>query len=173
MLERLPEQTNISPDDTHSFHLANYRMKQNKAFRQILGAAATKYTGENKMEYKPWKEALERETQGLQLDAYQKLDLLKARTAGEAHDAIQPSLLVQQESSPDRALTMAWSALDKRFFTVQRPSQQLIQQLLHGPTVNSDEPGALSTFAEVCEAIVFLKSQNQTAFASLDECSTK
>ena len=68
---------------------------------------------------------------------------------------------------------MAWSALDKRYFTAQRPSQQLIQQLLHGPTVNSDEPGALSTFAEVCEAIVFLKSQNQTAFASLDEWSTQ
>ena len=113
------------------------------------------------MEYKPWKVALEREIQGLQLDAYQKFDLLRARTAGEANDTIQPLLLVQQESSPERALTMAWSALDKRYFTAQRPSQQLIQQLLHGPTVNSDEPGTISTFADICESVVFLKANIQ------------
>ena len=68
---------------------------------------------------------------------------------------------------------MAWSALDKRYFTAQRPSQQLLQQLLHGPTVNSDEPGTLSTFADICESVVFLKSQHPTAFASLDEYSTQ
>ena len=44
------------------------------------------------MNYRPWKEALEREVQGLHLDAFQMLQLLEARTDGIALEIVKNNL---------------------------------------------------------------------------------
>ena len=81
---------------TQNDQAADFQMKKNNAFKQILGAHAIKFEGLSKTEYKPWKEALQRGVIGLDLDAHQWPDLLRVRTSGEA---LQPTVVIQQESS--------------------------------------------------------------------------
>ena len=150
----------------------DHQFKLNKAFKHILGAPATQFEGSNKIEYKPWKEALHREVDGLDLSAHQWLDLLRVRTTGDAQAALKPSMIIQQELSAEDALDSAWKTLDQRYWTAQRPSQQLIANLLHGPTVIADDPIELSNFASSCETILFLKQRDPLSFASLDEHTT-
>ena len=78
-------------------------------------------------------------------------------------------MIIQQELSAEDALEKAWQTLDQRYWTAQRPSQQLMVKLLHGPIVSSDDPAELSTFASNCEAALFLKQRDTVSFASLDE----
>ena len=65
------------------------KLKRNKAFKQILNSQAEQFDGKNVMGYKPWKDALNREIDGLDLDANQKMDLLLMRTTGIAKDFVQ------------------------------------------------------------------------------------
>ena len=70
------------------------QMKQNKAFKQLLGAPATKLDGSNRLKLKPWREALNREVKGLDLEADHWLDLLQTRTSGQDHTALQHTLII-------------------------------------------------------------------------------
>ena len=61
---------------------ADHQMKINKAFKQLLASRATIFDGKDCTKYKPWKEAISREVEGMQLSHGQWLDLLRARTSG-------------------------------------------------------------------------------------------
>lgn len=82
-------------------HADLLRIKVNKDFKQTLAAPATNFDGKSSLKYMPWKEALQREVEGLDLDAYQWLDLLRVRTSGKARTALQPTIIIQQDSSND------------------------------------------------------------------------
>ena len=114
-----------------------------------------------------------REVQGLQLDDAQWMDLLQARTSHGALDALQSSLITQQEYSATEALTNAWSVLEEKYRTPQRPAQQLLHHLLQGPVITTDEPEQLYTFATSCEAAIYMKQRDSPGFASLDEYTTQ
>ena len=80
--------------------------KRNKAFKQILDARATVFDGSSRLQYLDWKEALQREVLGLNLTAYQWMDLLQVRTTNAAFDVIQPARILQRETSPEQALEL-------------------------------------------------------------------
>ena len=86
------------------------------------------------MGYKPWKDALNIEIDGLNLDANQRMDMLLMRATGIAKDFVQHSRDAYLQDDPEQALQILWTALDKRFVTRQKPARNLLQSLLQGPT---------------------------------------
>ena len=171
--DRLEEGSVHSSHSAQSIQELDYKMKVNKAFKSVLTAPAVKFDGHNKLAYTPWKDALMREVEGLELTDAQWLDLLYARTSNGALDALQPAMIIQQECSAREALLSALPVLKETYYTPQRPSQHLVQRLLYGPAITPDKPEDLFTFASCCEATLFMKQRNVTAFASLDEHNTQ
>ena len=98
------------------------------------------------------------------------MDLIHARTTKEANAAIQPARLLQRETSPEEALDIAWHFLDKRFSTSQMPSQQLLDDILHGPIITSS---SVTEFAHQCQAAVLLRRSHPGSLTSLDELTTQ
>ena len=93
------------------------KMRIMKTFKQIRDRPnAEKYEGKSsRVLYSLWKDALEREVADLELDSTQWLDLLKARTKGEAHQVVQEAAYLSLETSPEKALEHAWRYLDNEF----------------------------------------------------------
>ena len=59
-----------------------WNLKRDKAFKQLISSQATTYDGTNCMEYRPWKDELEREASNLHFTPSQGLQLLGKRTTG-------------------------------------------------------------------------------------------
>ena len=99
------------------------KLKTSKALKQIMDANKEKYDGRDLVKYQLWKMALKEEVSYLEtLDPTQWLELLKIRTKGDAREAVDRACQMQQESTPEQTLSMAWKFLDKRFQTSQKPS---------------------------------------------------
>ena len=82
-------------------------LKLNKAFRQVLEAKNPEcYSGENIAHYMPWKQALHREVEHLtEMTSMQWINLVKARTKGEAREAVEQACELLSETSP----SSSWS----------------------------------------------------------------
>ena len=89
------------------------RLRQEKAFKQLINTTTTKFNGKDVLEYVPWKAALAIETENLQLTSTQFLKLLEVRTEFEPNQIIKDLRYVQIELGPDSALQMAWEILNK------------------------------------------------------------
>ena len=161
---------NRSALSAHDTQVDDRSLKANKAFKLILAAKANLFDGSDRGQYQEWKEALEREVYGLSLTPAQWMDLIHARTTKEANAAIQPARLLQRETSPEEALDIAWQFLDKRFSTSQMPSQQLLDDSLHGPIITSS---SVTEFAHQCQAAVLLRRSHPGSLTSLDELTTQ
>ena len=136
----------IPVPSTHDWRSNDQSLKANKAFKLILAAKAEQFDGSDRGQYRDWKESLEREVYGLNLTPAQWMDLLHARTTKDANAAIQPARLLQRETSPGEALGIAWRFLDQQFSTSQKPSQQLLDELLRGQTITGSNPTSLTDF---------------------------
>ena len=72
----------ISPDREFNQSFGNNhdpistRLRQEKAFKQLINTTTTKFNGKDVLEYVPWKAALAIETENLQLTSTQFLKLL-------------------------------------------------------------------------------------------------
>ena len=102
------------------------------------------------MGYKSWKDALNREIDGLDLNVNQIMDLLLMRTTGIAKEFVQHSRDLYLQDEPEQALQNTRTALDKRFVTRQKPSQKLLHSLLQGPTIERKSINVLFLFAHDC-----------------------
>lgn len=123
------------------------------------------------MEYSPWLNALKREVEGLALTSAQMGALLQTRTSGPAHDIVQHTRVLYLESSPEHALQHIQNALDKRFRTTRSPSQQLLYDLTHGPTITTTDSDKLFLLAHNCNTALELRKRDPTVLASLEETS--
>ena len=79
------QQWNLQSQHVHN----DTQSKRNKNFKQILASPGQTFNGEKPMEYKPWKDALQREVEGLAPTAAQWFDILQIRTSGEAYEMVQ------------------------------------------------------------------------------------
>ena len=151
----------------------HFRWKHEKAFQQKLNAKAIKYNGLRKVGYRPWKEALEREVRELHLDAFQMLQLLEARTEGDALKVIENNRIMTIESSPEYAIKEAWAALDERFYTEDRPSEQLLKEIQQGPIILRTDAKGLYAFAQKCNNLTNLQKLNPASLSTLNEKATQ
>lgn len=77
--------------------LDDTELKRNKTFKQILNSYPSPFDGMSTMEYRPWKVALHRDVDGLDLNANQRMDLLlqwTARTARKIYTALKSHPLI-------------------------------------------------------------------------------
>ena len=87
-------------------------LKLNKAFRQVLEAKNPEcYSGEIISHYSPWKQALHREVEHLtEMISTQWINLVKARTKGEAREAVDQACELLSETSPvSRQSELCWT----------------------------------------------------------------
>ena len=152
---------------------SDFKLKRNRAFKDILASPVLKYDGKNRLGFRPWMDALRRETADLDLEASQWLDLLEVRTSGTALDLVQSARLIQFETSPQQALEKVWEYLDQQFSSPHQPSQQLLRHLLHGARITPSDPTALTTFARHCDSAVYLRRCNPGCLPSLDESTNQ
>ena len=98
------DRMSITSAGTRGSGIDDLKLKRNKVFKQILNSHAKQFDGKKVMAYKPWKDALNREIDGHDLDANQKMDLLLMRTTGIAKDFVQHSRDAYLQDDPEQAL---------------------------------------------------------------------
>ena len=72
--------------------------------QKLIRAPEVKFDGKDSQDYGPWKRALQREIESLNLTANQELSLLEARTEDEANMVIKELRPLRSELGPDIAL---------------------------------------------------------------------
>ena len=119
--------------------------------------------------YRSWKAALEREVSHLSLNAAQWLELLKARTKGEALKVIKDATnLLMPESTPEDTLKITWEFLDERFLTSQQPSQEILNAIVNGPQITLSDVALLTNFGQACASTQCLRNGCSKTFSPLD-----
>ena len=80
------------------------RLHQEKMLQNLLKASEVKFDGKDSQDYAPWKRALQKEIESLNLTPNQELSLLEARTEDEANMVIKELRPLRNELGPDIAL---------------------------------------------------------------------
>ena len=80
------------------------RLHQEKMLQNLIRASEVKFDGRDSQDYAPWKRALLKEIESLNLTANQELSLLEARTEDEANMVIKELRPLRNELGPDIAL---------------------------------------------------------------------
>ena len=147
-----------------------------KAFKMIKDASKAELY-DNKsgpVLYRSWKAALGREVSHLSLNASQWLELLKARTKGEALKVVQDTTnLLMPESTPEDTLRITWEFLDERFLTSQQPSQEILNTIVHGPQITLSNVALLTNFAQACASAQCLRNGGSKTFSPLENQTTQ
>ena len=130
------------------------------------------FDGKSRAQYLPWKVALQSEVSHLPLTPIQWLDLLKARTKGEAREAVDRAYKILYEAGPDHTLDAAWKYLE-HFMTPQKPSQDILASLQQGSKISSSSFKELTALAQTCSSAVTLMECTPNAFPSLNELVTQ
>ena len=102
--------------------------------QNLVKAQAIKFNGKDSQEYAPWKRALKKEMESLQLTANQELSLLEARTEDEARLVITELRPLRNELGSEIALQRIWEALDQTYYNPISQVQSLLKKLTQGPT---------------------------------------
>ena len=149
-------------------------MKRSKAFRQVLDIKNPEYfDGSNMMKYLPWKIALQKEVSHLEIDPTQWLELIKIRTRKDAREVVDRACAPLLETSPERTLDRVWRFLDRRFKTPQKPSQDILSNLMYGAQIADRNVKGLSDFADLCDSAADLMQDSPGLSASLNEITTQ
>ena len=99
--------------ESHGSSLEDDKVKLTKGFKLIMDAKNPDcFDGKSRAQYLPWKVALQSEVSHLPLTSIQWLDLLKARTKGEAREAVDRAYKIWYEAGPDHTLDAAWKYLE-------------------------------------------------------------
>ena len=110
---------------------------------------------------------------GLNLDDFQWLELLEARTDGDALELIKENRILMIENSPEEALQEVRTQMNSRFHTEERPAKQLIRDLQYGPTVSVSKPNKLFNFAQKCHNASKLYDSHPEKLKELESQSTQ
>ena len=89
-------------------NLITTRLHQEKMLQNLIKASEAKFDGKDSQEYAPWKRALQKDMESLNLTSNQELSLLEARTEDEAKMVIKELRPLRNELGPDIALQRIW-----------------------------------------------------------------
>merc|ERR1712240_869067 len=146
------------------------RLHQEKMLQKLLKAPEAKFDGKDSQDYGPWKRALQREIEILNLTANQELSLLEARTEDEANMVIKELRPLRSELGPDTALRWIWETLDQTYYNPISQVQSLLRKLTQGPDVKAEDASALLSFKLQCQSALAL--HRHTPIASLEDHTT-
>ena len=159
--------------ESHGSSWEDDKVKLTKGFKLIMDAKTPDvFDGKNRAQYLPWKVALQSEVSHLPLAPIQWLELLKARTKGDAREAVDRAYKILYEAGPDHTLDAAWTYLE-HFMTPQKPSQEIVANLQQGPKISSSSPKELTALAQTCSSAVILMKCTPGALPSLNDLVTQ
>merc|ERR1712240_89824 len=146
------------------------RLHQEKMLQNLIRASEVKFDGRDPQDYAPWKRALLREIESLNLTPNQELCLLEARTEDEANMVIKELRPLRNELGPDTALRQVWETLDETYYCPISQVQSLLRKLTQGPDVKAEDATALLTFTLQCQSA--LARHHHKPIASLEDHTT-
>ena len=138
--------------------------------QKLIRAPEVKFDGKDSQDYGPWKRALQKEIESLNLTSNQELSLLEARTEDEANMVIKELRPLRSELGPDIALRWIWETLDQTYYNPISQVQSLLKKLTQGPDVKADDASALLTFTLQCQSALAL--HHHKPIASLQDHTT-
>ena len=138
--------------------------------QKLLRAPEVKFDGKDSQDYGPWKRALQREIESLNLTANQELSLLEARTEDEANMVIKELRPLRSELGPDTALRWIWETLDQTYYNPISQVQSLLKKLTQGPDVKAEDASALLSFKLQCQSALAL--HRHKPISSLEDHTT-
>ena len=97
------------------------------------------FSGRDHHEYKPHKDALQIELEGLAISPVQWMEMLLIRTLHEPRTLVQHTSILYFEAGPGVALECVWECLTKRFLVSTRHSYQILHHLFQGPKISATE----------------------------------
>ena len=95
--------------------------------QNLIRASEAKFDGRDSQDYAPWKRALQKEMEILNLTSNQELSLLEARTEDEANMVIRELRPLRNELGPDIALQEVWETLDQTYYNPTSQVQSLLK----------------------------------------------
>merc|ERR1712240_707977 len=143
------------------------RLHQEKMLQNLIRASEVKFDGKDPQDYPPWKRALLKETESLNLTSNQELCLLEARTEDEANMVIKELRPLRNELGPDIALQEVWQTLDQTYYSPTSQVRSLLKKLTQGPDVGAEDATALLTFTLQCQSALAL--HHHKPIASLED----
>merc|ERR1712240_80217 len=164
----LRERSPTPPSSPESF--ITTRLNQEKMLQNLIRASEVKFDGRDSQDYAPWKRALLKEIESLNLTANQELSLLEARTEDEANMVVKELHPLRNELGPDIALREVWETLDQTYHCPTSPTQTLLKKLTQGPDVKAEDATALLTFTLQCQSALAL--HHHKPIASLEDHTT-
>ena len=138
--------------------------------QNLIRASEVKFDGRDPQDYAPWKRALLREIENLNLTSNQELCLLDARTEDEANMVVKELRPLRNELGPDIALRKVWETLDQTYYCPTSQVQSLLKKLTQGPDVRAEDATALLIFTLQCQSALALHRHNP--IASLEDHTT-
>ena len=108
-------------------NLITARLHQKKMLQNLIKAPEVKSEGKDSQDYAPWKRALQKEIESLNLTSNQELSLLEARTEDEANMVIKELRPLRNELGTDIALRLVWETLDQTYYNPIRQVQSLLK----------------------------------------------
>ena len=114
--------------------------------QNLIRASEVKFNGRDSQDYAPWKRALLKEIESLDLTANQELSLLEARTEDEANIVVKELRPLRNELGPDIALQEVWDTLDQTYYNPTSQVKTLLKKLTQGPDVKAEDASALLIF---------------------------
>ena len=146
------------------------RLHQEKMLQNLIRAPEVKFDGKDSQDYAPWKRALQKEMESLNLTSNQELSLLEARTEDEANMVIKELRPLRNELGPDRALRRIWETLDQTYYNPISQVQSLLKKLTQGTDVKAEDASALLTLTLQCQSALAL--HRHKPIASLEDHTT-
>ena len=162
------ERSPTPPSSPESF--ITTRLNQEKMLQNLIRASEVKFNGRDSQDYAPWKRALLKEIESLDLTANQELSLLEARTEDEANIVVKELRPLRNELGPEIALRTVWDTLDRTYYCPTSPTQTLLKKLTQGPDIRSQDATALLSLMLQCQSALALHRHNP--IASLEDHTT-
>ena len=121
-----PRERSPTPPSSPSNFITT-RLHQEKMLQNLIKASEVKFDGRDSHDYAPWKRALQKEIESLDLSSNQELSFLEARTEDEANMVIRELRPLRNELGPDIALREVWETLDQTYYNPTSQVQSLLK----------------------------------------------
>ena len=96
------------------------------------------------------------------------LKLLRTRTTSEALETVQEARKMSEVWGVENTVEHIWRAFEKAYATDHYPTQDILNDLLHGPEVLQTDPKAMRRFMTTCQTALTTLEYDEAMKATLN-----
>ena len=108
------------------------------------------FFGISDKDYIKWQHSVKSEVKALALSPDQWLELLEHRTVGQALDLVKDAGSLVGEFTMDKIVAAIWKELDRLYLPKMKRSDDILNDLMHGPVVHRNNFKTLEEFSNKC-----------------------